>query len=33
VTPSTPGRVTFYVVARDGRGGVDWLARTVEVGP
>ncbi|HEX8701473.1 MAG TPA: hypothetical protein VF815_21780 [Myxococcaceae bacterium] len=33
VTPSTPGRVTFYVVARDGRGGVDWLSRTVEVGP
>jgi hypothetical protein len=33
LTPSTPGRVTFYVVARDGRGGVDWLSRTVEVGP
>lgn len=33
VTPSTPQRVTFYVVARDGRGGVDWLSRTVEVGP
>lgn len=33
ITPSTPGRVTFYVVARDGRGGVDWLTRTVEVGP
>ncbi len=23
--------VTFYVVARDGRGGTDWLVRTVEV--
>jgi hypothetical protein len=33
LTPSTPQRVTLYVVARDGRGGVDWLARTVEVGP
>ncbi len=33
VTPTTPQRVTFYVVARDGRGGVDWLSRTVEVGP
>jgi hypothetical protein len=33
LTPSTPQRVTFYVVARDGRGGVDWLSRTVEVGP
>ncbi|MDY7232213.1 hypothetical protein [Hyalangium rubrum] len=33
VTPSTPQRITLYVVARDGRGGVDWLSRTVEVGP
>ncbi len=33
LTPGTPQRVTFYVVARDGRGGVDWLSRTVEVGP
>jgi hypothetical protein len=33
LTPSTPQRVTIYVVARDGRGGVDWLARTVDVGP
>ncbi|WP_224363864.1 hypothetical protein [Hyalangium versicolor] len=32
-TPSTPQRITFYVVARDGRGGEDWLTRTVEVGP
>jgi hypothetical protein len=33
LTPSTPQRVTIFVVARDGRGGVDWLARTVDVGP
>jgi hypothetical protein len=33
VTPSTPQRVTIYVVARDGRGGVDWLSRTLDVGP
>jgi hypothetical protein len=33
LTPSAPQRVTIYVVARDGRGGVDWLARTVDVGP
>ncbi len=33
LTPSTPQRVTFYVVARDGRGGVAWLARTVDVVP
>lgn len=33
LTPATPGEVTFYVVARDGRGGVDWLSRTVTVGP
>lgn len=32
-TPKDPQRVTIYVVARDGRGGVDWLARTVDVGP
>jgi hypothetical protein len=32
-TPAEPQRVTFYVVARDGRGGVDWLERTVEVAP
>ncbi|MFL5346274.1 MAG: hypothetical protein ACJ8AT_15910 [Hyalangium sp.] len=32
-TPKVPQRVTIYVVARDGRGGVDWLARTVDVGP
>ncbi len=32
-TPAAPGRVTFWVVARDGRGGVGWLSRTVDVGP
>jgi hypothetical protein len=32
-TPTTPQRVTFHVVARDQRGGMDWLSRTVEVGP
>jgi hypothetical protein len=32
-TPATPGSVTFWVVARDGRGGVGWLSRTVDVGP
>lgn len=32
-TPATPGSVTFHVVARDGRGGVGWLTRTVDVGP
>jgi hypothetical protein len=32
-TPGTPQRVTFWVVARDGRGGVGWLSRTVDVGP
>ncbi|WNZ63137.1 hypothetical protein QEG98_04945 [Myxococcus sp. MxC21-1] len=32
-TPATPQRVTFWVVARDGRGGVGWLSRTVDVGP
>lgn len=33
VTPKEAQRVTIYVVARDGRGGVDWLSRTVDVGP
>ncbi|MBN1207049.1 MAG: hypothetical protein JXB05_19345 [Myxococcaceae bacterium] len=33
LTPSTPQRITLHVVARDGRGGVDWLSRTVDVGP
>lgn len=33
LTPSTPQRITLYVVARDGRGGVDWLARTVDITP
>jgi hypothetical protein len=32
-TPDTPQRITFYVVARDGRGGVGWTRRTVDVGP
>ncbi|MCY1017072.1 hypothetical protein [Pyxidicoccus sp. MSG2] len=32
-TPAAPQRVTFWVVARDGRGGVGWLSRTVDVGP
>ncbi|MFP2928492.1 hypothetical protein ACLESO_25520 [Pyxidicoccus sp. 3LG] len=32
-TPGTPQRVTFWVVARDGRGGVGWLSRSVDVGP
>jgi hypothetical protein len=32
-TPATPSRVTFWVVARDGRGGTDWWVRTVDVGP
>lgn len=32
-TPAAPERVTFWVVARDGRGGVGWLSRTVDVGP
>ncbi len=32
-TPKEAQRVTIYVVARDGRGGVDWLSRTVDVGP
>jgi hypothetical protein len=30
-TPDSPQAVTLYVVARDGRGGTDWLIRTVEV--
>jgi hypothetical protein len=33
LTPKTPQRITLHVVARDGRGGVDWLSRTVDVGP
>ncbi|HYI00726.1 hypothetical protein [Hyalangium sp.] len=33
LTPGTAQRVTIYVVARDGRGGVDWLSRTLDVGP
>lgn len=32
-TPAQAQEVTFWVVARDGRGGVDWLTRTVRVGP
>ncbi len=32
-TPGAPQRITFWVVARDGRGGVGWLSRTVDVGP
>ncbi|NTX06325.1 hypothetical protein HUA74_30150 [Myxococcus sp. CA051A] len=32
-TPATPQRITVYVVARDGRGGVGWLSRDVDVGP
>ena len=32
-TPATAQQITLYVVARDGRGGVDWLSRTLEVGP
>ncbi|MBJ6761566.1 hypothetical protein JGU66_12385 [Myxococcaceae bacterium JPH2] len=32
-TADVPQTVTFWVVARDGRGGVDWLSRTVQVGP
>lgn len=33
LTPTEAQRVTFYVVARDGRGGVDWMERTVDVAP
>jgi hypothetical protein len=32
-TPATASRVSFWVVARDGRGGTDWWVRTVDVGP
>ncbi|CAM3198851.1 Serine/threonine protein kinase [Corallococcus soli] len=32
-TPTAPERITLWVVARDGRGGVDWALRTVDVGP
>ncbi|RKG92870.1 hypothetical protein [Corallococcus terminator] len=32
-TSMTPERITLWVVARDGRGGVDWAIRTVDVGP
>ncbi|MCP3135923.1 hypothetical protein [Pyxidicoccus xibeiensis] len=32
-TPGTPQRVTLWVVARDGRDGVGWLSRSVDVGP
>ncbi|WP_426748163.1 hypothetical protein VZQ01_14830 [Myxococcus faecalis] len=32
-TPKTPQRLTVYVVARDGRGGVGWLSREVDAGP
>ncbi|MFP2905978.1 hypothetical protein ACLESD_13155 [Pyxidicoccus sp. 3LFB2] len=32
-TPGSPQRITFWVVARDGRGGVGWLSRSVDVGP
>lgn len=31
--PSEPGPVQLWIVARDGRGGVGWLARTVQVVP
>ena len=31
--PSTPGPVQLWIVARDGKGGVGWLARTVQVVP
>jgi hypothetical protein len=29
--PELPGPVHLWVVVRDGRGGVDWLTRTVQV--
>lgn len=32
-TAKAPERITLWVVARDGRGGVDWALRTVDVGP
>ena len=31
--PATTGPVQLWIVARDGRGGVGWLARTVQVVP
>ncbi|HXN81523.1 MAG TPA: hypothetical protein VN883_03550 [Myxococcales bacterium] len=31
--PSLPGRVRFWVVVRDGRGGAGWLVRDVQVVP
>src|SRR6202048_4671666 len=31
--PSLPGRVRFWVVGRDGRGGAGWLVRDVQVVP
>lgn len=31
--PAVPGPVQLWIVARDGRGGVGWLARTVQVIP
>ena len=31
--PATPGPVQLWIVARDGHGGVGWLARTVQVVP
>ena len=31
--PKTPGPVQLWIVVRDGRGGVGWLARTVQVVP
>jgi len=31
--PAEPGPVQLWIVARDGRGGVGWLARTVQVVP
>jgi hypothetical protein len=31
IAPKTPGTVQLWVVVRDGRGGVGWLARTLTV--
>jgi hypothetical protein len=31
IAPSAPGPVQLWLVVRDGRGGVGWLARTVQV--
>ena len=31
--PAEPGPVQLWIVARDGRGGVGWLARTLQVIP